>query len=346
MNGQEPARRVPVETALHGLRLDRAVMTLCGLSLRAARRRIEDGGILLDGRPAAAALRLRAGQTLELLPDDHICRGHAGDEAALAVRLLGRQGDYAAFVKPAGLHSSPLAGRCAPNLEDAARTLWGDEARPLHFLQRLDQATSGIVCAALSPDAAQRFRTDESRGRYAKAYLALLHGELNTPVTADRALDVDSRSVSRVLDKAAPPLRHTLFFPLQVLRGDEAEEVLAANGLPAVPAATITLAACLIRCGARHQIRAHAASLGLPLCGDSRYAPSGGSPAAGGPERFLLHHARLSGPCGQWLCLPDWNGLPFLENHFRKWLESLSRYDSIFLTEKAAAARAPARERG
>ena len=130
MNGQEPARRVPVKTALHGLRLDRAVMTLCGLSLRAARRRIEDGGILLDGRPAAAALRLRAGQTLELLPDDHICRGHAGDEPALAVRLLGRQGDYAAFVKPAGLHSSPLAGRCAPNLEDAARTLWGDEAPP------------------------------------------------------------------------------------------------------------------------------------------------------------------------------------------------------------------------
>ena len=165
-------------------------------------------------------------------------------------------------------------------------------------------------------------------------------------MTADRALDVDSRSVSRVLDKAAPPLRHTRFFPLHVLRGGEAEEVLAANGLPAVPAAAVTLAACLIRCGARHQIRAHAASLGLPLCGDSRYAPSGGSPAAGGPERFLLHHACLSGPGGRWLCLPDWNSLPFLENHFRKWLESLSRYDSMFLTEKAAAARAPAGGRG
>ena len=346
MNGQEPARRVPVETALHGLRLDRAVMTLCGLSLRAARRRIADGGILLDGKRAVAAQRLRAGQTLELLPDGHTGSGQTGDEPAQAVRRLGKQGDYAAFVKPAGLHSSPLAGRCGPNLEDAARTLWQGEARPLHFLQRLDQATSGIVCAALSDDAARRFRTDEGCGRYAKAYLALLHGELSTPVTADRALDVDSRSVSRVLDKAAPPLRHTRFFPLHVLRGGEAEEVLAANGLPAVPAAAVTLAACLIRCGARHQIRAHAASLGLPLCGDSRYAPSGGSPAAGGPERFLLHHACLSGPGGRWLCLPDWNNLPFLENHFRKWLESLSRYDSMFLTEKAAAARAPAGGRG
>lgn len=346
MNGQEAARRVPVETALHGQRLDRAVMTLCGLSLRAARRRIEDGGILLDGRRAVAALRLRAGQTLELLPDGHTCNEQTGEQPAQAVRLLGKQGDYAAFVKPAGLHSSPLAGRSTPNLEDAARTLWGDEARPLHFLQRLDQATSGIVCAALSDDAARRFRTDESRGRCAKAYLALLHGELSAPVTADRALDVDSRSISRVLDKEAPPLRHTRFFPLQILRDGEAEEVLAANGLPAAPAAAVTLAVCLIRCGARHQIRAHAASLSLPLCGDSRYAPSGDRPAAGKPERFLLHHAYLHGPCGQWLFLPAWAGLPFLENHFRKWLESLSRYDSMSLTEKAAAARVPARGRG
>lgn len=342
MNGREPVRRAPVESALHGQRLDRAIMTLCGLSLRAARRRIADGGILVDGKRAVAAQRLRAGQSLELLADEHTGSGQTGDEPARAVRLLGKQGDYAAFVKPAGLHSSPLAGRCGPNLEDAARSLWQGEPRSLHFLQRLDQATSGIVCAALSDDAARRFRTDEGCGRYAKAYLALLHGELSTPVTADRALDVDSRSVSRVLDKAAPPLRHTRFFPLHVLRGGEAEEVLAANALPAAPASAVTLAVCLIRCGARHQIRAHAASLGLPLCGDSRYAPSGGSPAAARPERFLLHHARLSGPCGRWLCLPDWKSLPFLENHFLKWLESLSRYDSMFLTEKAAAARSPA----
>ena len=93
---------------------------------------------------------------------------------------------------------------------------------------------------------------------------------------------------------------------------------------------------------AQSEATAMAASLGLPLCGDSRYVPSGGSPAAGGPERFLLHHACLSGPGGRWLCLPDWKSLPFLENHFRKWLESLSRYDSMFLTEKAAAARSPA----
>lgn len=333
--------RVTVAAAQHGERLDRIVMTLCGLSLRAARRRI-DGGIRVDGRPAAAAQRLRAGQVLEFPP----AGPPSGDGLTDSVRLLGRQGDYVAFVKPAGLHSSPLAGQTAPNLEEAAQALWRREglSTPLHFLQRLDQATSGIVCAAVSPEAARRFRAAEAGGRYAKCYLALLRGELAAPLTADRLLDVDSRRISRVLDKAAPPLRQTRFFPLHVLRGEEAAATLAANGLPAQDA-PLSLAACLIRCGARHQIRAHAASLGLPLCGDSRYAPPEDGPATG-PERFLLHHACLSGPDGRWLCLPAWEGLPFLENHFRKWLESLSRYDSIFLTEKDAAVPAPARERG
>lgn len=334
-------RHVIVEAAQHGQRLDRGLMALCGLSLRAARRRIDGGGIRVDGRTATAAQRLRAGQHLELLPDQQ-----SDDGLTDGVRLLARQGDYVAFVKPAGLHSSPLAGHAAPNLEEAARALWKEDARdiPLHFLQRLDQATSGIVCAALSEEAERRFRNEEACGRWTKSYLALLHGELRAPRTADRMLDVDSRRVSRVLDKTAPPLRHTRFFPLHVLRGQEAAAVLAANGLPA-SATAVTLAACVIRCGARHQIRAHAASLGLPLCGDGRYAPTRESAAPSGPERFLLHHACLAGPCGQWLCLPSWEHLPFLENHFRKWLETHSRSDTISPTEKAVAARAPVRER-
>lgn len=341
MSAPGQVRHVTVEATQHGERLDRVLMAVCGLSLRAARRRIDDGGIRVDGKTAVAAQRLRAGQRLELFPD-----GEADDGLSSAVRLLGRQGDHVAFFKPAGLHSSPLAGRTAPNLEDAARALWNEDAQtaPLHFLQRLDQATSGIVCAALSDDAARRFRAAEARGECAKYYLALLRGELEAPLTADRALDVDSRSVSRILDKMAPPLRHTRFFPLHVLRGDEAAAAQTANGLTA-PAPAVTLAACVIRCGARHQIRAHAASLGLPLCGDGRYARPGDAVADPGRERFLLHHACLTGPGWRWLCLPTWERLPFLENHFRKWLESHSRYDTISLTEKAVAARAPVRER-
>ena len=335
---------VPVTAALDGERLDRALMALCGLSLRAARRRLTDGGIRVDGQPATAARRLRAGQMIELPADDRPDTDNGPEEAA--VTLLARHGDYVAFAKPAGLHSSPLAGRATPTLEAAAQRLWDTTAgpAPLHFLQRLDRGTSGIVCAALSEAAARRFREEEADGRWHKCYLALLRGELHAPLTADRALDVSNRRSSRVLDKAAPPLRHTRFFPLRVLHDDAAAAVLAASGLPPEESA-VTLAACIIHCGARHQIRAHAASLGLPLCGDRRYAGPPNETPPPGPERFLLHHACLSGPGGRWLCLPAWPYLPLRENHFRKWLETHSRYDTIPPTENARAARSPVRGR-
>lgn len=338
MSGEEQAMRMTVDDARHGERLDRALMSLCGLSLRAARR-LADGGIRVDGRPAKAAQRLRAGQVIELPAAER-------NTEAPAVIPLPRHGDYVAFAKPAGLHSSPLAGRTTPTLETAAQALWDntERAAPLQFLQRLDWATSGIVCAALSEEAARCFRAEEACGRWRKCYLALLQGELNRPLTADRALDVTDRRISRVLDMAAPPVRHTRFFPLSVLHDAAAAAVLTANGLPPSPG-SVTLAACVIHCGARHQIRAHAASLGLPLCGDHRYAPPPGDAVPPGPERFLLHHACLTGPHGQWRHLPAWPHLPFLKNHFLKWLETHSRYDSIPSTDSGLAPRTSPRDR-
>ena len=50
----------------------------------------------------------------------------------------------------------------------------------------------------------------------------------------------------------------------------------------------------VITTGVMHQIRVHAASVGIPLRGDGRY---GGGAAAATPEAtFLLHHLGLTGP--------------------------------------------------
>jgi 23S rRNA-/tRNA-specific pseudouridylate synthase len=50
--------------------------------------------------------------------------------------------------------------------------------------------------------------------------------------------------------------------------------------------------------GVMHQIRVHAAFLGIPLAGDRRYG--GGPPPADAPPgaEFLLHHVGISGPDG------------------------------------------------
>lgn len=331
-----------VAADLAGERLDRALMRLSGLSLRAARRLIEDGAVRVDGRTAPAALRLRPGQRIVTAVPA------AAPPRPCGVRLLAREGDFVVFFKPAGLHSSPLAGRAGESLEEAAQALWADAfpatACRLRFLQRLDCATSGLVCAALTPEAERHFRAAEADGRCRKDYLALLCGELRAPVTADRALDVRRRRVTRVLDKAADPLRRTCLAPLAVWHGGQAAALLAACGLP--PAhGPVTLAGCGIHCGARHQIRAHAAALGLPLCGDERYAPRRDDSPCPAEERFLLHHACLTTPFGRWFCLPDWAQQLPQEDMLQKWLESLGRSASMDAKEKIVAARSRDRER-
>jgi 23S rRNA pseudouridine1911/1915/1917 synthase len=50
----------------------------------------------------------------------------------------------------------------------------------------------------------------------------------------------------------------------------------------------------VIRTGVMHQIRVHAASVGLPLLGDRRYG--GGAGLDGQPVDFFLHHIGLIGP--------------------------------------------------
>lgn len=332
---------------LAGERLDTAVRRLCpGLSLRAARRAIERGGVLLNGRPATAARRLRPGQSILLadlaadtVPQETSPAGRQGTTKQTGpngsspeaggschdVRLLPRQGNYLCLHKPAGLHSVSLAGDNAPSLERCCRTLL--DARPYPaaqatLLQRLDFGTSGLVCVALCPQAVTDFRRAEADGLCHKRYVALLDGILPGPLTADRLLDTRRRRLTRVLDTVAPPLRQTRLVPLQVLRGEQSAALLRAlypdASLPSL-LPDLTLAGCSIRCGARHQIRVHAASLGFPLWGDPLYHPAFQAQVH---SRFHLHHGLLDTPWGCWKSPPPWNLSP--QRHFllTKWLET------------------------
>jgi 23S rRNA pseudouridine1911/1915/1917 synthase len=328
---------------LVGLRCDQALAALLpGMGLRGRRRCLERGGALLNGRPASPARRLVPGDVLGLTPRPEPAL--PGPEAEGA-RLVSRQGDYCFFFKPAGLHTAALAGDAAPSLESLLprltaaladptaaaapeglpRVHW--HAEPVGFcqlLQRLDCGTSGLVCAALRPEAAQAFRQAEAHGRCDKRYVALLEGHLAAPAATQAALDTADRRRSRVLPGCQDQVRGTEFFPLRYWPPDRvfaltaaffAPGVLAAAGLAAsAPAATgkaqalaappaaprgLTLAACRIHCGARHQIRAHAAFLGHPLWGDSLY---GGT----GEGVFWLHHGGLILPAAACALPPPW----------------------------------------
>ena len=336
-----------------GQRLDFALgLLLPHMGLRGRKRCIENGLVLVNGRACTAAQRLRKGDVVALQEaepqrQDAAPRAETAAPAAacaagmdctqLEPRLLALQGALCFFYKPAGLHTASLVGGTAASLEEmlpqllssAAERAEGDgfadaAARPCpQLLQRLDHGTSGLVCGAFSPEAADDFRRLEVAGHCEKRYVALLAGRLEEDFTVRRALRTDKRNKSRVLECDTGRSRWTEFVPLYYFDGPELNlPVFDENSQ--FHRVGLTLAGCRIRRGARHQIRAHAASFGHPLWNDPLYgfASDGEDSGAASASTFFLHHGCLTLPGATCIVPPPWTFLP--DSAARRALEWLS----------------------
>lgn len=296
-----------------GRRLDAALKRLLpGVGLRGRRRACDLGQVLVNGRERPSAYKVRPGDALALADPEERPAGEAPVSESLPAPCAlrpetGEGSGLAALFKPAGMHSEALAGKPGTSLgspEMLAALLPGAGERA-RLLNRLDCATSGIVMAALNAEGERRWKAAQDRGLTRKYYLALLQGCLEGERLMKLRLILKGRE--RVLVEMAdhPDVRrHTLIVPLArlapgVLRNETA------------PGGEATLAGCLILKGARHQIRAHAAALGHPLLGDTRYgtaplAVNGGENDPEGVEHFWLHHGRIELPGFTARCLPVW----------------------------------------
>ncbi|NCB21506.1 MAG: pseudouridine synthase [Deltaproteobacteria bacterium] len=314
-----------------GQRLDFALsLLLPQMGLRGRKRCIENGLVLVNGRACSAAQRLRKGDVVILQdavqePKDVAPLAETEEQSAACApgmdsnqcepRLLAVQGELCFFFKPAGLHTAALVGGTAPSLEGMLPQLLASSVDSLagscpQLLQRLDHGTSGLVCGAFSPEAADDFRRLEVAGHCEKRYVALLAGRLEEDFTVRRALRTDKRNKSRVLERDTGRTRWTEFFPLYYFDGPELN-------LPAFDEDSqfhrvgLTLAGCRIRRGARHQIRAHAASFGHPLWNDPLYGfASADEDADASPSVFFLHHGCLTLPGATCIVPPPWTFLP------------------------------------
>lgn len=334
-----------------GQRLDFALSVLLpNMGLRGRKRCIENGLVRVNGRACTAAQRLRNGDVVTLqqpaqetapeqrqlanISEQTMACAPGMDSSQCEPRLLGMQGALCFFYKPAGLHTAALVGGTAPSLEGMLPQLLsgtaGTEAVSAagalpQLLQRLDRGTSGLVCGAFGLEAADDFRRFEAGGHCEKRYVALLAGRLEEDFTVRRALRTDKRNKTRVLECDTGRTRWTEFLPLVYFDGPELN-------LPAFTEDSqfhrvgLTLAGCRIRRGARHQIRAHAASFGHPLWNDPVYgyaSPDEDSGAASSSSVFFLHHGCLTLPGATCVVPPPWTFLP--ENAARRameWLDS------------------------
>jgi 23S rRNA pseudouridine1911/1915/1917 synthase len=128
----------------------------------------------------------------------------------------------------------------------------------VHLVFRLDRETSGIVVLAKESRMASRLQVAMQERKVAKAYLAVLTGKLDAPVTVDRPLGDD--------------LSSPVFMKSAVVAEGEGQRAIT-HFTPQAFGAGVTLARVVTETGRKHQIRAHAQWLGHAIVGDKIYGP-------------------------------------------------------------------------
>lgn len=225
-------------------------------------------GILLDGEPVHADVRLAAGQMLEIRFSDE---GQKIIPCSLPLSVAYEDEDYLIVDKPAPLPTLPSVHQEGITLENAVFSYLGcPEDFIFRPVNRLDKGTSGLMAVAKNAHAQQLLQKMLHSDSFIREYLAVCRG---IPEEKEGVIDL--------------PIGKT---------GVGVRREIRPDGKPAVTHYRVEAAArnhSLIRLrletGRTHQIRVHMQAIGCPVAGDYLY----GSEDERLPGRFALHSCFL-----------------------------------------------------
>ncbi|XP_045541474.1 RNA pseudouridylate synthase domain-containing protein 1-like [Papilio machaon] len=161
-----------------------------------------------------------------------------------------------------------------------------NSAHPLHFVQRLDYSTSGVLCLALNKNAAATAgRLFEKRLTH-KYYLAIVRGHLSFEI-CDIKYPVGSDRTSPDISHKMLALTETTTASCGSPRSAETRLLVLESGHYEDNPVTVVLLKPLT--GRRHQLRVHCSAIGHTILGDYTYSDRQDI----SPHRMFLHATRL-----------------------------------------------------
>ncbi|HUC15810.1 MAG TPA: RluA family pseudouridine synthase [Acidimicrobiales bacterium] len=288
--------KLTVPAALEAERVDRGAALLVGLSRAEASRLVDEGRVRISGLVVrAGSRRLRSGELLEVDLAGHTPlqprpapRSATSSGPPPAAAVVFADEDLVVVDKPAGLVVHPGAGNSEGTLVQQLVRLFpeisavGPEDDRPGIVQRLDKGTSGLMVVARTSAAREGLVAQLAARSVERAYLAVVHGELEADEgTVDAPL---GRSQSHRVKMAV------------VQGGRQALTHYRAESRSTSPV-PVTLVSCRLGTGRTHQVRVHFAAIGHPLLCDDRYSKPSQLAAARtalpGLRRPWLHAARL-----------------------------------------------------
>lgn len=271
---------VEVSQDRDGQRLDNFLSArLKGLPRSVIYRIIRTGQVRVNGGRAKPSTRIETGDIVRI-PPASVRESKPGDIPPAVLELLNQSVCYEnhgvmVINKPVGMAVHGGSG-LAWGVVDAVRKLW--PGKNIDLVHRLDRETSGCLLLALDGLALKDLNSQIKNDRIEKRYLCLMDGKLKQDmVEVNEPIGKYERSGQRFMRVDAEGKHaHTTFRLLQDY-------------------GSCSFAEAQLHTGRTHQIRVHAAHLGLSLVGDKRYSPAARQKfwKEKGAKRMFLHAHQL-----------------------------------------------------
>lgn len=251
-----------------GRLLKRVVRGAMGVSHHVFSSLKVQGGVLVDGAPARADLKLCAGQVVELVLSD---RSEGVERDPTPVDVVYEDEDIVIVNKPAPLPCQSSARQEGFALENRMAARYGEPYvfRPVN---RLDKGTSGLMAVARHAHAQMILSRALHTDRYAREYIAVVEGR---PPEAEGLIDAPIiKAPGATIRRVVSPEGKAARTHYRLLEEGEGRSLVWLR----------------LETGRTHQIRVHMQYLGCPVWGDFLYGAE--SPEL--PGRFALHSWRLA----------------------------------------------------